>query len=121
MNKGIVYGLYSENKMYFGSTTMKLNLRLNNHKAKWNQYKKGSSRFNTSFLVLEQGDYKIEIIEICNFDNVKEMLEIEQYYIKNYPCVNKAIPLRTQHEYYLDNREKIRAKRILKHERTGRW
>tara|TARA_Y100000296_G_C5033354_1_gene186015 strand:+ start:182 stop:547 length:366 start_codon:yes stop_codon:yes gene_type:complete len=121
MKTGIVYRLYNDNLMYFGSTTIKLNRRMNNHRAKWRRWKKGKSRYNTSFKILEQGDCKIEPIYICDFENKKELFEVERFYIENFDCVNKFIPLRTQQEYYLDNIDYLRKKRIIRHEKTGKW
>jgi hypothetical protein len=121
MRTGIVYRLYNDNLIYFGSTTIKLNRRMNNHRAKWRRWKRGLSRYNTSFKILEDGNYKIEPLYICDFEDKKELFDVERYYIENFTCVNKVIPNRSNQEYYLDNIEILRMKRIERYKKTGRW
>ena len=46
-----------------------------------------------------------EEIEEVEFEHVDELHLREAYYIKNFDCVNYKIPLRTNKEWYKDNRE----------------
>jgi len=101
--KGIVYKLYNEGGVYYGSTITSLSQRLAQHKSQ-----KCSSRilFDPKF-----SNPKIELIEEFYYDDIKELRDREAYYIENLECVNKRIPNRTKKEtqkaYYDNNKDKI--------------
>lgn len=84
--------------VYIGSTKQKLTRRLSKHVY---TYKKGLT--NSSRLVIEGGDYKIELIEEVEFEN---LLVRERYYIENTECVNMVIPSRTPKEWRENTKEK---------------
>jgi hypothetical protein len=96
-----IYKLVGGGLIYYGSTCNELNKRLYQHKQKNNNCK--------SKLLFDSGD-KVEIILVekylCN-DKI-ELHQRERYYIENFECVNKYIPLRTQKEYRDDNKDKIK-------------
>jgi len=103
--KSKIYKLYSvsnEELVYYGSTIQKLSQRLGEHV---NNYKYNKSI--KSKLVLDAGDYKIELIENYPCNNKQELEKREGYYIKNNVCVNKRIEGRTQKEYNEDNKEHL--------------
>ena len=56
--------------IYIGSTCKTLNQRLNGHELDYKKFRNGKYNFVTSFKILENNNYKIELI-------------------KNYPCENK--------------------------------
>jgi hypothetical protein len=90
------------NKTYYGSTEFVfLNFRLENHVRCYRLYKLGKRKYQTSFDVLENEDYQIELVEDVDFESKTDLLARERYYIENYECVNKVVPQRTRHEYYL--------------------
>ena len=100
--RGSVYKLECEEtqKIYIGSTTMILKERLRYHKKK-------SNVCNSKILI----NPKIILLEEVEYEDKKELLEREAFYIKNNECVNKKIPLRTRHEWYLDNKEEYQKKK----------
>jgi hypothetical protein len=80
---------------YYGSTKKKLITRLSEHKNDYKRFLNGRLRFLTSFDIIKNNDYKIELIEECFIDNKKER---EGYYIRKFDCVNKNKPDGTQRE-----------------------
>jgi len=101
--KGKIYKITcsTTNKVYYGSTEFVfLNMRLLNHEHCYNSYKLGNRKYQTSFDVLENGTYKIELVEDVVGTCKKDLLARERYYIENFECVNKNVPLRTRREYY---------------------
>ena len=79
---------------YIGSTTQSLNKRLSEHKTKCNYVKKC-----TSYQIINNGYYHIELIEDIGIVDRQERDAKERYYIENTECVNKYIPGRSQKEY----------------------
>jgi len=94
---------------YFGSTTEPtLARRLAGHRDSFKNWKKGKYQFTTSFTILEENDYYIELVEIVPCSSKDELLVRERFHIQNNECVNKYIPLRTSKEYCEDNKEKTK-------------
>lgn len=117
--QGKIYRLKSKssNKSYVGSTAMNyLSQRLAEHLYSYNAYLNNvpSKKYVSSYEILEQEDYEIELI--CNYpcSNKKQLIKEEGKYIKQekedgvYECVNKIIAGRTSKEYNIDNRDKIK-------------
>lgn len=95
-----IYKLTSPNteKIYIGSTTERyLSVRLSKHKT---HYKLGGKY--TATKILECGNVKIELLELCPCDNAKELRGKERKYIEENKqiCINKNIPNRTWQERY---------------------
>jgi hypothetical protein len=88
--------------IYYGSTVQPLTKRLSQHRARQD---------SSSRLVVAFPDATIILVEDCPCENVEQLKARESHYIRNNPCVNKAIPLRTPAEYYRDNRAGILAKK----------
>lgn len=101
--------------VYIGSTCKTLNERISRHECNYKSYKKDNYNFVTSFKILQNNDYNIELIRLCPCDNKKELHEIEKYYIINNECINKYIPNRTRKEHYIHNKIKINEKQNFKH------
>jgi len=102
-NNSTVYKLhsYDNDLIYIGSTTQPLAKRLYEHKHKSNTC--------SSKILFEQSDNVIITeIEHVNVSSKTELLKIERRYIENMECVNKNIPLRTNREYTLDNKDKYK-------------
>jgi hypothetical protein len=96
-------------KIYIGSTTQKLNERLNDHKNEYNRYLKGTYHYITSIELIKLGSCNIELIEAVNVNTKAELEEIEGKYIRNSPnCVNITIPTRTKQEYQEDKKQQIK-------------
>jgi hypothetical protein len=94
--------------MYIGSTTCKLCVRLAQHRK---LYKAGLS--GTSKLVLQNGDFNIFLIEDFPCERKEQLLARERYYIETLDCVNKKVPLRTQKQWYEDNKDRLIKKQIM--------
>jgi len=100
-----IYKLYcpdgDTNDVYYGATTRPLKYRLSQHKI---------SNGCVSRLLFEKYKDKviIELVEIYQCNNKKELDIREAHYIRNNNCINKAIPNRTQPEYQKENKEKIK-------------
>lgn len=86
--------------IYIGSTTQKLNERLSTHKCKCNYVHKC-----TSYKIINNGDYKIELIEDIGDVSKEERNTKERYYIENNDCINKNKPGRTRKEWVEENKE----------------
>lgn len=103
-------------KYYIGSTFHTLDCRLNRHIREFKRFKKGKTHYMSSFEILENDNYQIEMIEQYPCNNKKELDRREGEIIKDAKlngggqCVNKNIPGRTIKEYYekyyYDNLEK---------------
>jgi hypothetical protein len=105
-NNGKIYRIVCNEtgEQYIGSTTLSLSQRLANHvySIKRNNPCKSSS-------IIERGNYEMVLIEDCPCETKEQLHRRERHYIETMVCVNKIIPLRTQKEYYVDNRDKISA------------
>jgi hypothetical protein len=109
MENSIIYKISCNvtGKVYFGSTKSNINMRINSHKSDKNTCK--------SKEVLENGNYKIEVLEKLENSTVKLRHERERYYIENYPCVNKYLPrnlCRDSKEYFNDYYHQTKEKEL---------
>ena len=92
--------------VYVGSTIQTLKYRLTKHKCNYKCYLNGKGHYTTSFKILENNDYYIDLIEEFNYNTKKDIFDKESGYIREIECVNKYIPNRTKKEYYNDNKDK---------------
>ncbi len=75
----------TNNDIYIGSTTQKyLSSRLSGHKKDAKNNKPCISK-----KIINNGDYKIVLIENYSCNSKDELLSREQYYIDNFDCINK--------------------------------
>jgi hypothetical protein len=103
----------STDECYIGSTCEPtLARRLAKHIGHLREYEAGKRRYITSFKILENRNYDIQLIEAYPCNNKMELHAREGYYIKNTECVNKVVPTRTDAEYSLDTREKRKLYRL---------
>ena len=100
--------------VYIGSTCKTLRNRLRTHINHYNTYynSKTESKCNwyTAFIIFNNDNYNIELIENYPCHNKIMLEERERYYIKLIKCVNKYQFGRTNKEYYQDNKEEISRK-----------
>lgn len=100
-----------EEDIYIGSTCSEfLNQRLNHHYNDYKSYKKDKNSFVSSYILFDKYGFdncNIILLETVEANTKNELLERESYYIKTLKCINKKIPLRTQKEWYDDNKDKI--------------
>ena len=93
---------------YFGSTTEPtLARRLASHVGNFKTWNKNKEKYDfyTSYEILKENDYYVELVELVPCSSKDELLVRERFHIQNNDCVNKYIPLRTKKEYYEDNKE----------------
>ena len=108
---GYVYKIHDNTNGddYYGSTIQTLKERLRKHKNDLNCSSKS---------IIQNGDYNMILVQTIQFENKKQLLELEKYYINNFNCVNKQLPFRTdeerieyqtkyREEYYELNKDKI--------------
>ena len=100
-----IYGILCKTtwKVYYGSTELTIERRLEIHEKDYKAYLKGYYHYVSSYEVLKNNNYEIKLLEKC--DNKIHMEEREGYYIRTFPCVNKCIPGRTMKEYNKQYRE----------------
>ena len=94
--------------LYIGSTVQKLCKRLSGHRDKYKRYLEGKSNFITSFDIIKNNNYKIILIENYPCNSKEELEREERKYIESIECVNKNIPTRTDKEYRITNKHKIK-------------
>ena len=95
--------------IYVGSTTKEfLSQRLAKHKHHYNEYINGKHRFTTSFIILENNNYHIELLEEVNCETKDQLHIREGHYIRTLECVNRCVMGRTPEQYRDENKEKIK-------------
>ena len=102
--------------VYIGSTCGLLKRRFYEHKK---TYKNKNSKNITSKLIMKYSDAYIELVENYPCKTKQELLRREGEIMRITPnCVNVRIEGRTQKEYYVDNKEKIKIKDKIKYEKN---
>ena len=114
----------SSDMIYVGSTIRTLNQRLGMHISQFKSFKAHKAKFMTSFKILENDNYKIELISLYPCENKKE-LEFEEgkhiLKLKNdgFNVVNKCIVGQTRKEsksrYYKNHKTHINELQKKKH------
>jgi len=107
---GKIYKLVdnTNGNIYIGSTAEPLLARrLAKHKNNYKTYLHKKYHFLTSFIIMENQDYDIVLIENFPCSSKDELHARERFFIESLDCVNKQRPGRTHKEHYLDNRERI--------------
>lgn len=110
---GKIYKLVCDttNKIYIGSTTEKyLSRRLAKHIYDFKNKEK--KNFVSSYEILKNNNFHIELIENINSNDIYELHNRERYYVENTECVNIQIPNRTQRER--NKTEEYTNKRIVR-------
>lgn len=108
LNHGKIYKLLCNvtGDVYYGSTVKSLKQRLSGHKTDYKYYLKGVKSYTTSFKIIENGNYRIELVENYGCLNRKQLEMNEGIYIKYNDCINKNIAGRTRKEYDKKNKDK---------------
>tara|TARA_R100000935_G_scaffold58138_1_gene94096 strand:+ start:4639 stop:5145 length:507 start_codon:yes stop_codon:yes gene_type:complete len=70
--------------VYYGSTIQTLQQRLNGHKSS----ARGGHNLGSS-TIINNGDYRIDLVENYPCNTMKELHQREQLYISKNPCLNK--------------------------------
>ena len=95
-------------KQYIGSTTIALSARLSQHARLFR-----NARTCLSREIIEGRDYEIRLIEDFPCDRKEQLLARERHFIETIDCVNKKVPLRTKHEWYMENRDELIRKQLI--------
>ena len=109
-NNGKIYKIIdnTNGNIYIGSTTKQyLSQRLTTHVKNYKLFLNGKGHFVTSFKIIENNDYYIELIELYFCNSKDELHAREGYHIRNNECVNNNIPGRTRKEWREDNKNEI--------------
>jgi len=104
--KGKIYKIISPHtdKCYVGSTTKdRLSNRLAGHRSDLKKGKNMSSKY-----ILELGDYEIVLLELYPCNSKDELYARERHYVEMLDSVNYRIPNRSQKEYQLNIKDKIK-------------
>ena len=109
---GKIYSIrnYETDKYYIGSTCQTLTKRLSKHKSNYRDWQNNGKKYVTSFEILKCNDCYIELLEEFPCENKNQLQKREGELIREHKlnCVNIVIPLRTDKEYYEDNKDKIK-------------
>lgn len=93
--------------IYVGSTIQTLSSRLSGHKKDYKRFLDGRIKEQTtSFKILENNNFAIELLEDYPCSGKNELRLRERFHINSLPCVNKVQPTRTQKEYWLEYKTK---------------
>lgn len=106
-SKGKIYSIRSRTSdlVYIGSTVQPLHKRLSVHVRNKRSYDAGKRRFTSSFEIIEQGNYYIELVEEYPCENKEQLLKREGEIQRETECVNMRVEARTKKEYYQDNKK----------------
>tara|TARA_R110000772_G_scaffold268400_1_gene395280 strand:+ start:120 stop:725 length:606 start_codon:yes stop_codon:yes gene_type:complete len=87
-------------KQYIGSTTQTLVQRLTKHRGYYRERLKDmlNRRLASSWKIIENGDYRIILIQDYPCERKEQLLMRERFFIENLECVNKTCPIRSREE-----------------------
>ena len=74
----------TSNMVYIGSTCKTLEQRLKQHQSNYKAFKAGKSNFVTVFKILQNNNYKIELIKLNPCDTKQELNKLEGQTINIY-------------------------------------
>ena len=101
---------HEDNEVYYGSTLQKLCKRMDKHRSSYKSWMDGKSQKVMCYDLFEKyglQNCKIYLVELYPCKSREQLESREGYYIRNYDCVNKNIPGRTQKEWCIDNKDKL--------------
>ena len=95
-------------QIYIGSTIKDLEERLHSHELDFIKYCRNRYHYVTSFSILCNNDYKIELITDVICSSKQELRKIEGAFVRDNEdiCVNKLIPGRDKATYYKETQKK---------------
>jgi hypothetical protein len=98
---------------YYGSTTCAVEVRIYTH-----VHKGTVNRPCASDQIISRNDWTHETVEEVNYEEKKELLLRERYYIETYPCINILVPYRTKEEWR--EYDKLKRRRLRLNPETAR-
>ena len=96
---------------YYGSTTVQLSKRMNQHREHHKLFGEGKGYRVSVFDIFDAhgvDNCKIELVEVCPCESKEQLRKREGFYIQNNKCVNKRIAGRTMPEWRSANRDHVR-------------
>lgn len=92
-SKGKIYKIVCNETglVYIGSTTQDLNIRISDHKKDYNAWLQGKIHYVTSFDIIKNNNYYIQLIEEYPCESKTELEMREGYFQKQIECVNTRI------------------------------
>ena len=104
---------HDDGDIYIGSTTKpRLCDRMATHRAMYKRWKdKKVDKHIRSYDLFDKygvNNCEIVLLEVINCETKEELHAREKHFIKSNKCVNLVVPLRTEKEYYSDNKDKKR-------------
>ena len=114
-NNGKIYKIVDNKSdmIYIGSTCKTLDQRLNTHKKDYKNFKAGNYHNISSFKILENNNYKIELVKLYPCKSKKELeleegKKIKQFKNDGLNIVNRIIVGQTDAEYRQNNKAKLK-------------
>lgn len=118
--QGMIYKIVSDNtdQIYIGSTTLSLNRRFQVHLSAYRRWIISDGGYITSFVIISEGESRIELIENYPCNSNDELRQREQFHLD----VNKDICVNYFNSFGHD-KEKIKAtnKKYQKTEKCKEW
>jgi predicted GIY-YIG superfamily endonuclease len=125
-SNGKIYKIVDETNgnVYIGSTIKDLDRRLREHFNDYKIYLRGKRTNITSFAIIKNALYHIELVEVVVANNKEELHARERFHIANTPnCINKYRKLNLTrdellndwNQYYAKNKAEINANRNAKY------
>jgi hypothetical protein len=109
--------------IYIGSTCLTLEQRLKAHREKYYEKRK-YGKGNSSYDIIKNNDYKIELLENFPCKTKQELLKKEREYIENTKCINILRPIITYQEmldktkqWKTNNKDKVKIYGQTKYEK----
>jgi hypothetical protein len=108
---GKIYKLvcFTTGKVYIGSTTQSLAKRKGSHVEKFKKWKIDQFGYTTSFEIIQNDNFRIELIENYPCESKEALFAREGALQRSIECVNKNIAGRSNKQRYEDNIESITA------------
>ena len=100
----------TNNNIYIGSTTLELKKRLNNHVSSYNFHMNGKGGFTSSYDIIKNNNFIIELIELYPCNNKDELCQKENVYLNTLDCINRNKSFRSVEDInnqYKKNIEKL--------------
>jgi hypothetical protein len=112
-----VYNITDGTNNYIGSTEGSLEKRLKQHENDYKSYLEGKYHYVSSFDIIKNGNYRIELLEECNVNTTHELRIIEGTYQQEMDCVNKQIAGLTHKESMKKYRETHKVEEAERHKK----
>ena len=107
--KGKIYKLVNNinDLVYIGSTSTKY---LSKRKAQHKEIYLGKTRPQSSNVIFQGDNCEVSIVllELVTYTDKEELLARERFHYDQYTCVNKNVPNRTEKEWKLENKDRIK-------------